>query len=75
MRYAAVLDEVERATIIGLMEQVRELLAPEDLPQPRSGDEFDEIVAGLGRLGGGIATEDEDGAGTARHRPGVAGRR
>lgn len=54
LRYAARLDEVERSLVAGLMEQVRDMLVPEDgsaVNEPTGDDAFDEIVAGLGGLG------------------------
>ncbi|MDF3045486.1 MAG: hypothetical protein K0R30_1714 [Ornithinibacter sp.] len=57
VRYAAQLDPLERATVAGLMDQVRELLEPE--PRSRDdGDEFSSIVAGLG-MGVTVAAEDQ----------------
>jgi hypothetical protein len=66
--YVAKLDVVERGLVVGLMEQVRELLEPE---QPggagagrpageESGDAFDQIVAGLGGSGWGVSVSPED---------------
>ncbi|MFN8045906.1 MAG: DUF2017 domain-containing protein [Dermatophilaceae bacterium] len=63
MRYAAKLDEVERAVVAGLMEQVVELL---DAPAPSSptltseSDPFEAIVAGMGGLGQGVSVRAED---------------
>jgi len=54
LRYAARLDDGERALVAGLMEQVRDLLTPDEpvAAQRRTGDDaFDDIVAGLGDLG------------------------
>ncbi|GAB3435459.1 DUF2017 domain-containing protein [Phycicoccus ginsengisoli] len=68
-RYAAKLDAVERGLVVGLMEQVLELVAPvQDDPQPGSDDadgaggpdEFDQIVAGLGGIGMGVSLSAED---------------
>jgi hypothetical protein len=56
-RYAAQLDPLERATIAGLMDQVRELLDP-PAPVPEGGDDFASIVAGLG-MGVTLAAEDQ----------------
>ena len=56
VRYAAQLDPLERATVAGLMDQVRELLQPE--PVPEGGDAFSSIVAGLG-MGVTLAAEDQ----------------
>lgn len=61
IRYVAVLDPLERATVAGLMDQVHDLLEPpEPAPEPTgTGDEFDAIVAGLG-LGVSVAGADQD---------------
>jgi len=56
-RYAAQLDALERATVAGLMDQVRELLDPPD-PVPEGGDDFTSIVAGLG-MGVTVAAQDQ----------------
>ena len=60
--YVAKLDPVERGLVVGLMEQVRELVAPENpVPDPRAGgDAFDQIVAGLGGSGWGVSVSAED---------------
>ena len=70
-RYAAKLDAVERGLVVGLMEQVLELIAPAQ-PDPAPGtareagdpadgpDEFDQIVAGLGGIGMGVSLSAED---------------
>ena len=52
-RYVARLDAVERGLVVGLMEQVLELVEPEaGTPSAADGgDEFDAIVAGLGGIG------------------------
>ena len=55
-RYAAQLDPLERATVAGLMDQVRDLLDPPDAPE--GGDDFASIVAGLG-MGVTVAAEDQ----------------
>ncbi len=57
-RYVAQLDPLERATVAGLMDQVRELLEPE--PLPAGDDAFSSIVAGLG-MGVTVAAEDQVG--------------
>ncbi len=65
LRYAARLDDVERATVADLMEQVRELLLPEGEAAGGAGPEesatgdvaFDEIVSGLGGLGSGMVLD------------------
>ncbi len=65
LRYAARLDEVERALVVSLMEQVRDLLASAEPAgaAPGTGDaDFDEIVAGLGDLGRGIELDAASGA-------------
>ena len=56
-RYAAQLDPLERATVAGLMDQVRELLDP-PAPVPEGGDDFASIVAGLG-MGVSVAAADQ----------------
>ena len=55
-RYAAQLDPLERATVAGLMDQVRDLLDP-PAPAPE-GDDFASIVAGLG-MGVTVAAADQ----------------
>jgi hypothetical protein len=45
-RFVARLDEVERELAVGLLQQTHELLAP--VPRERTGDPFDDLVAGLG---------------------------
>ncbi len=57
-RYVAQLDPLERATVAGLMDQVRDLLDP-PAPVPEGGDDFASIVAGLG-MGVTVAAEDQD---------------
>lgn len=59
LRYAATLDAVERSVVVGLLEQVHELLAP---PEAVAGsdDPFDQIVAGMGGLGVGVSVAAED---------------
>ena len=48
-RYVAKFDPIERGVVAGLMEQTRELLAPPPSEsQPDAGDEFEQLVAGLG---------------------------
>jgi Domain of unknown function (DUF2017) len=59
-RYVARLDAVERGLVVGLMEQVRELVAPEQEPSQEGGDEFDSIVAGLGGIGMGVSLSAAD---------------
>jgi hypothetical protein len=60
-RYVARLDAVERGLVVGLMEQVRELVQPADTtPDPEGGDEFDRIVAGLGGMGMGVSLAADD---------------
>ena len=62
--YVAKLDAVERGLVVGLMEQVRELVEPAPVPEPSEsaagGDEFDRIVAGLGGIGMGISLAADD---------------
>ena len=60
MRYVASLDALERATVAGLMEQVRDLLEAAPTPSPAGGDEFDRIVAGIGGMGVGVSLASED---------------
>jgi hypothetical protein len=77
-RYVAKLDPVERGLVVGLMEQVLELVDPEggEAAEGREGaeggeggDEFDQIVAGLGGMGLGVslsaADQVPDGRGSA----------
>ncbi len=60
-RYVARLDAVERGLVVGLMEQVLELLEPAGgLPGESEGDEFDQIVAGLGGVGLGVSLSAAD---------------
>jgi hypothetical protein len=64
-RYVATLDAVERGLVVGLMEQVLELIEPEQPPGGESddangGDEFDQIVAGLGGIGMGVSLSAVD---------------
>jgi len=59
-RYVAKLDAVERGLVVGLMEQVRELVQPAPAPEPEEGDEFDRIVAGLGGVGMGVSLAADD---------------
>ncbi|GAA4732099.1 hypothetical protein GCM10025782_34060 [Pedococcus ginsenosidimutans] len=60
-RYVARLDAVERGLVVGLMEQVRELVQPADAAQgAEGGDEFDRIVAGLGGVGMGVSLAADD---------------
>jgi hypothetical protein len=62
--YVAKLDAVERGLVVGLMEQVLELVEPH--PEPDAdpatggGDEFDRIVAGLGGIGMGVSVSASD---------------
>jgi hypothetical protein len=61
-RYVARLDVVERGLVVGLMEQVLELVEPEPEVDASagSGDEFDQIVAGLGSIGVGVSLSAAD---------------
>ncbi|WP_457252316.1 DUF2017 domain-containing protein [Pedococcus sp. P5_B7] len=75
-RFVAKLDAVERGLVVGLMEQVLELVEPEpepdlgteptdatdatDATDPTDEDEFDRIVAGLGSIGMGISLSAAD---------------
>ena len=60
--YVAKLDAVERGLVVGLMEQVRELVEPAPVAESPEdgGDEFDRIVAGLGGIGMGISLAADD---------------
>ena len=60
--YVAKLDAVERGLVVGLMEQVRELVEPAPVAEAPEGggDEFDRIVAGLGGIGMGISLAADD---------------
>jgi hypothetical protein len=67
-QYVARLDAVERGLVVGLMEQVLELVEPDDPDQGAGddssteggGDEFDQIVAGLGGIGMGVSLSAAD---------------
>jgi hypothetical protein len=61
-QFVAKLDMVERGLVVGLMEQVLELVEPDSGPEPEpaGGDEFDRIVAGLGGVGMGISLSAAD---------------
>jgi hypothetical protein len=61
-RFVAKLDAVERGLVVGLMEQVLELVEPEPVADPETtdGDEFDRIVAGLGGIGMGVSLSASD---------------
>lgn len=72
-RYAAKLDGAERSVVIGLMEQVRDLLAPST--SVTAGDTFEDIVSGLGGLMGvSVAAEDLDDGDGPPSTPPDAGR-
>ena len=62
--FVAKLDAVERGLVVGLMEQVLELVEPEPEVTTESatdgGDEFDRIVAGLGGIGQGVSVSAAD---------------
>ena len=60
VRYTAQLDPLERATVAGLMDQVHALLdpTPPGVVDGAEGDDFTEIVAGLG-MGVTVAAEDQ----------------
>ena len=60
VRYAASLDSAERATVAGLMDQVRDLLAPAEIEATDDDDAFASIVASLG-MGVSVAAEDQVG--------------
>ena len=49
-RFVAKFDPIERGVVAGLMEQTKELVAPptSEAQGAASGDEFDQLVAGLG---------------------------
>lgn len=81
-RYVARLDAVERGLVVGLMEQVLELVGPSStgggVPRGEAdgsggaggeGDEFDRIVAGLGGVGMGVSLSAADQAGDAAQAP------
>lgn len=59
-RFVAKLDAVERGLVVGLMEQVLELVEPHPEPDATGGDEFDRIVAGLGGIGMGVSLSAAD---------------
>ena len=65
-RFVAKLDAVERGLVVGLMEQVLELVEPEPAAgnelddDATDGDEFDRIVAGLGGIGMGVSLSAAD---------------
>jgi hypothetical protein len=77
--FVAKLDVVERGLVVGLMEQVRDLLEPEQpagdaasqTAHDRGGDTFDQIVAGLGGSGWGVSVSPEDQVPGAPHSPGA----
>jgi len=84
--FVAKLDAVERGLVVGLMEQVRELLEPDEPDEPgadaasrsagdHGGDAFDQIVAGLGGSGWGVSVSPEDQAPGAPTSPGRLGER
>ena len=61
--FVAKLDVVERGLVVGLMEQVLELVEPHPEPDAEpdaGGDEFDRIVAGLGGIGMGVSLSASD---------------
>ncbi|QGN56835.1 DUF2017 domain-containing protein [Nostocoides sp. HKS02] len=71
-RYVAKLDAVERGLVVGLLEQVLELVEPRPAAtdtkdataatgaRADGGDEFDQIVAGLGAIGMGVSLSSQD---------------
>ena len=76
--FVAKLDAVERGLVVGLMEQVRDLVAPEAPPadpDAPEGDTFDQIVAGLGGSGWGVSVSAEDQAPTTPSSPDSLGSR
>ena len=81
--FVAKLDVVERGLVVGLMEQVRELLEPEEpsgdaasrSAKDQGGDAFDQIVAGLGGSGWGVSVSAEDQAPGTPTSPGPLGER
>jgi hypothetical protein len=73
--FVAKLDAVERGLVVGLMEQVRELVAPETPTEESGGDTFDQIVAGLGGSGWGVSVSAEDQTPTTPSSPGGLGHR
>ncbi len=74
-RFVAKLDPVERGLVVGLMEQVLQLVQPEPEPEAPDGggDEFDQIVAGLGGVGLGVSLSAEDQLELSRSRGGDLG--
>ncbi len=58
LRFTASLDGLERATVAGLMDQVRDLLAPREVAPSDGVDDFASIVASLG-MGVSVAAEDQ----------------
>ncbi|SES09739.1 protein of unknown function [Pedococcus cremeus] len=77
--FVAKLDAVERGLVVGLMEQVRELLEPDEpggdsasrSAKEQGGDAFDQIVAGLGGSGWGVSVSPEDQVPGAPASPGA----
>ncbi len=77
--FVAKLDAVERGLVVGLMEQVRELLEPAEpagdaasqSSHDQGGDTFDQIVAGLGGSGWGVSVSPEDQVPGAPSSPGA----
>ncbi|MFN8097288.1 MAG: DUF2017 domain-containing protein [Dermatophilaceae bacterium] len=71
LRYAAQLDSDERGVVVELLRQVRELIAPGgEVPQePRPTDDFDAIVAGLGKDFGSLTVPDSPEGLTGRGLP------
>jgi hypothetical protein len=68
-RFVAVLDEAERGVVVGLLEQVRDLLddayvdeggSPVEAPGETGDTAFDAIVSGLGGMGQGVSLAPED---------------
>lgn len=66
-RFVAVLDAAERAVVVGLLEQTRDLLEATDAggdaptaPPATGDDDFDAIVSGLGGIGQGVSVAAED---------------
>lgn len=58
--FVAKLDGVERGLVVGLMEQVHEMVAPAQASPEEKGDQFDQIVAGIGGMGLGVSLSGED---------------
>ncbi len=58
--FVAKLDGVERGLVVGLMEQVHGMVVPAQRGPGDKGDQFDQIVAGIGGMGLGVSLSGED---------------